>query len=57
LRKQQWHQEILNVDDSCTIDVMGRPVRVMQKQALIAYKEKLSREVDTIDIEMIKSQC
>ena len=49
----QWEQEIINFEDSELVEVLGISVPLIPKQQLIAYKKKLGREVDLIDIEQL----
>lgn len=51
--KYTWHKETLDFDDYAIVSVLGRPVRVMSKAALINYKRLLNRVVDQADIEQI----
>ena len=53
--KHEWCQENLDFDCYADIVVLGKLVRVMDKQALMNYKRKLDREVDRADIEQIEN--
>jgi len=52
--KHEWHQEELDFEKYTEIDILGKSVRVMEKQTLIDYKRKLNREIDIADIEQIE---
>ena len=49
----EWHQKSINFERYIVISLYGKPIRVMAKDDLIAYKKKLSREVDLEDIRQI----
>lgn len=50
----RWHKKHLDFHEYSQITVLGRQVHIMDKQTLIIYKSKLSREVDLVDIMQIK---
>ncbi len=49
-----WTNFITDFDNNNIINVFGKDVKVIKKEDLIAYKTKLSREVDIFDINAIK---
>ena len=51
--KQEWYQKKLKFNKYKKLTVLGKSVRIMEKQELIDYKQKLNRKVDQIDIEQI----
>ena len=51
--RQEWHQEELDFDNYTSVVFSGKKVRLMTKVDLIAYKSKLNREVDKIDLAYI----
>lgn len=55
-RRQDWIQVNSDFSTSVMKLILGIEVPVIEKNALIAYKTILSREVDLIDIEMISKK-
>lgn len=53
--KSRWYKEQLDFEKYTQASVLGKRVRIMEKQALIDYKRKLNREVDQLDIEYIEN--
>jgi len=53
--KHKWYQKDLDFKCYADVVVLGKFVRVMDKQTLIDYKRKLNREVDRADIEQIEN--
>lgn len=51
--KNEWHQKDLDFNIYTQVDVLGKIIRVMDKQKLTSYKKMLGREVDKIDIQYI----
>jgi hypothetical protein len=49
--RNEWHQKSLDFNIYTEVTVLGKTVRVIDKQQLINYKEILGREVDKIDIQ------
>ncbi len=54
VKNKIWHKESLDFSAYERIVISGQIIRVMDKQSLIAYKKKLNRDVDIIDIEQIE---
>ncbi len=55
-RTGEWHKKNIDFDRYNLVSLYGKLVRVMKKDDLIAYKLKLSREVDLDDISQIGAQ-
>ena len=51
----EWHHEILNFNLYTEIIVLGKKVRIMDKEVLVNYKTMLNRKVDKEDIQQINS--
>ena len=53
-RKKKWIKSRINLSDVSKREVYGIIVPIIRKSHLIAYKKKILRDVDLIDIEAIK---
>ncbi|NGP75465.1 nucleotidyltransferase family protein [Balneolaceae bacterium YR4-1] len=51
---QSWIKEVIHFEQSQIIEYEGIRLPVMPKQKLIAYKQRLNRKVDLIDIQEIQ---
>ena len=51
--KGDWYQKKIDFSNYVEKFVLGKNIRIMDKQTLIDYKRKLNREVDRADIEQI----
>lgn len=51
--KKTWEPNFINLQNFEIINIFDRDVRVEPKESLIAYKTKIGREVDLIDIHQI----
>ncbi len=53
--RNEWHKKDLDFNIYTQVNVLGKIVRVMDKQQLISYKTMLGRDVDKIDIQYIEN--
>ncbi|NRB40396.1 MAG: hypothetical protein HRU20_18330 [Pseudomonadales bacterium] len=54
-KKKIWEREVLDFSIYSVIELFDRQVRVMRKNDLIDYKNKLDRTVDQADIKQISN--
>ena len=53
--KRKWVPINIDFESYSIVSVFGKEARIMKKSALIAYKRKLAREVDIVDVYQINN--